>query len=276
MMKTDGGHNVAQHKRMDRNGSFCENTGRNSYVFHLKAPLFNSIAKSRNESWTAGKLFPDVYQRLIAALEDRSTGDFVHPIYGTRTCKVGPFDDTLNPGTRGGPEVSFTLIETVDGDQVSLVQESAVSVGQAAAFEVDAAVAKIIQKPDTGTPGGISLTDFIKSIGSIADQVDLVKQQIGGQINRVISAVTGLGQKFGATPGFSDQTQRLISSLHAQKATLLQKDKATRDYLVAKPSTVASIAKRTGQTVKDLLTLNPLLAAVPVVPAEIVVRIYAS
>lgn len=272
-----GGHRLAPHIRMDRDGERVENTGRQSYSFHFKAPMINTIAPGRTEAWASGALFPGTYFALIAALEDRSTGAFVHPIYGSRTCKVASWEDTLDADFRGGPVLVVSLQETVDsGDAASAGSTSNVSVATSAALNLDAAMFGLVPPPWPGTPPGMSLSQFVNSIKAIGDQADLFKQQIAGKIDSVINQMTSLGQIFAGTPGFSDNTQRLISSLHNIKVTALAQDRLVSVYVVAAPSTLASVANRVGATVKDLLVLNPALGRNLIVPTSTVIRFYSK
>jgi prophage DNA circulation protein len=274
-----GGHGLVPHKRVDRNGWRIENVGRNSRTFVMKAPFINTIDAGDNETWnrTGAPLFPDTYLKVIAALEDRSTGPFQHPIYGSTTVKVDTYEETLDPDFRGGPTLVITLLETFDDPSSSAVaQPSPLSIATDAATSLDAVLLPLNPPPSTGTPGGISLTQFIKSIAAIGDQVQLFEQQVEGQIDHVIYAMQGLEASFGYQPGYSDATERLISALHALKLQQLAADKPLSYYIVPKASTLAAIANRVGSSVSDLLTLNPGLAnpVSPVVPADTAVAYY--
>lgn len=271
---TKGGHSTVPHKKIDQDGWQVENLGRASYQFHLRIPLCDTIAKGPNETWS--NLVTAIYPKLIAAFEDRSTGPFNHPYYGIRNCKVLDWDEALDPDWRGGTMLSASLMESFDnGAATGLSKASQVSIAAAAATVLDGATGAMNPPPALGTLPGQSLTDFVKSIGAIGDSVSLFTQQVAGKINSVIAAVTNLGASFGYIPGFSDATNRLISSLHAIQATAATKDKATSIYVVQRATTVASIANRVRSTVPDLLALNPDLARGPIVAKDSVVRFYA-
>jgi DNA circularisation protein N-terminus len=274
-----GGHGLVPHKRVDRNGWRVENVGMNSRAFSMKVPFINTIAPGPTETWgqTGAPLFPDTHDRVMVALADRSTGPFQHPIYGACTVKVEAWEETLDPDFRGGPTLVISLLETFDDPSSSAVaQPSPVSIATDAAVSLDAILLPLTPPPSTGTPGGISLTSFIKSIAAIGDQAQLFEMQVEGQIDHVIYAVQGLEASFGYQPGFSDATQRLISALHALKTQQLAADKPLSYYVTPKASTLAAIANRVGATVADLLTLNPTLVSgvSPIVPADTAVAYY--
>lgn len=274
MVRAQGGHNVVPHKRVDRDGWRVENTGRNSYAFNLKAPFINTLTRSPNETWPS-QLYPDVYVKFITALEDRTTGDFVHPSYGFRKCKVDTWSEELDPDFRGGPTITVSLLETVDsGEAISVESTSVIPIAAAAAVDLDNFFYGLDPYPYTGTPDGMTLGEFIRVLGAISDQWELAKQQIEGSISRVIKAFDNLLAKYGNQPRFSDNTQRLISALHAYKNQALKQDKPISTYIPPKATTVPSLAKTTKNTTEQLLKLNPKLIKSPVVPANTIVRIY--
>ncbi len=274
MVQANGSHNVVPHKRVDRDGWRVENTGRNSLIFQFKVPFINSLTKGPNETWDQA-LYPDVYVKFLSAIEDRTTGVFIHPSYGSRKCKVESWAESLDPDFRGGPTISVTLWETVDtGDAIALEDTSVIPIAASAAAELDGMAAVLDPPPDFGTPGGITLSEFIRQLGAIADQWELAKQQMEGAIARVEKTMTNLASKYGYQPGFSDNTQRLLSALHAYKKEQLKQAKPVSVYVVRKAASVSAVANRVKNTPAQLLALNPALAKSPVVPALSPVRYY--
>lgn len=276
LVSSKGSHRITKHARMDRDGERVENTGRNGYVFTARIPCINTLARGPHETWAGGDLYPTTYRLLIAALEDRSTGDLNHPDFGKRKCKVAEWESTLDPDFRGGPTLNVTWCETVDdadGDAVKLASSATFSVATQAAIDLDRF---LYERPgnDTGTPRGQSLTDFLKSIGSLADEWELFKAQWSAAFDRIGYSMGKLAEKFGAEDGFSDNTERLISALHALRYQALANAKSTSTYIVPRATTLPTIAIRVRNTVPDLLKLNPALAARPIVPAETPVRYY--
>jgi len=265
---TSGGHNIVPHLRVDRNGARIENTGRKSLVFSLAIPFINTIAKGPNETWK--DLYPITYRKMLTACEDRSTGDFIHPDYGLRKCKVGDYKTSLNPDYRGGTILTLQLMETVDdGDAVALEDTAVIPIATVAARNLDAKLGNLSPSPFKNILGdGVGLTDFIKSLGAIGDQVALFGKKITGKINGVIGALDSLKSSFGGDAGFSADTDRLISSLHAYKIKVLRTEKATSIFVVKKPkgTTVSALANLKKNSVKDILNLNPSLAGKAIVP----------
>ena len=275
MVHAEGGHNVVTHKRVDRNGWRVENTGMNGYVFSFKIPCINSLVRGPNETWESA-LYPDVYLKILSALEDRSTGPFVHPSYGKRSCKVDKWSEDLDPDFRGGPTLTVSLLETVDsGDAVSVADTSVIPIAKSAAADLDNVIGSMDPYPYTGTDG-LSLEDFVDFLGSLADQWELFKAQMEARVNRVIAAMDKLSQKFGYVPGFSQNTQALISALHAMKnQATTKKSKPVSVLAVRKATSKGALAQRTKNSVQQIIELNPELAKSAVVPANVAVRYYA-
>jgi len=273
MVATKGGHRLVRHARVDRNGVRVENTGMEGYVFDLKIPLLNTIAPGLNETWQG--LYPTVYGKLLTALEDRSTGDFVHPVYGSRTCKVNEFTEALDPDFRGGTVLSVQLWETTDdGDAATLSMPSASSIAVGAAFDLDAQYLPLVPPPDTGTPDGMSLVDFIKWIGTFADRAELYQMQWEAKINKVINAIQTTKEKYDSIGGLADASDRLIAALHALKAQALVLPKPTSYHVTQRNTTLGALANELKNPVVALMALNAYLGKAAVVPALTAVRYY--
>lgn len=273
LVETDGGHNVVRHKRVDRNGVRVENTGLDGYVYAFRVPFVNTLARGPNESWVS--LYPDTYRAFMSALEDRSTGVFQHPDYGQRKCKVATFKSVLDPDFRGGPTVNVQLMETVDdGDAVALADTAVIPIAAAAAADLDAFYYTLTPPPNTGTPRGMTLGQFVRALSSIGDEWNLFKAQVSASFDKVVNAVERIGAAYGAEPGVSDSTNRLVSSLHALRLTALLRDRPTGHHLVVRPVGLAALAQQLSTTVSVLLQLNPRLAGRAVVPAMTSVRYY--
>jgi len=273
-VETGASHNIVQHKRVDRNGARVENTGLNSSTYSVRVPFINTLAKGPGETWR--NLYPETYRRVIAALEDRSSGPFVHPDFGQRLCKVADFKSTLDPEYRGGPMVAFTLVETVDeGDGVALGETSTMPIATSAAVVLDGKLGKLKPDPRIGiTPKGMSFGEFVKAIGAIGDQVGLMAMQIEGKINRVISGLDKLKTEFSSDGPFADAADRMISALHSYNKVALVLAKTTKIHLITKPTTIAALSVRLRSPPVDLLKLNPGLSKALVIPAQTLVRYY--
>ncbi|MDB4992748.1 MAG: hypothetical protein JWM74_180 [Myxococcaceae bacterium] len=260
-------HNLVIHKRVDRDGWRVENTGLNGGMHTFKIPCINTIRPGVNELWsTDPPLYPVIYKQLLEAFADRTSGPFQHPDFGLLNVKVAEYSVTLDPDFRGGPTLLVSVYETVDdGDTAALASDSPQSIAVDAAQYLDGVFLTLQPSPYTGTPAAISLSDFLKELGSIADEWNLFKMQWAAAIDRVSYQLGVLAEQFGDEPGFSDNTNRLISALHAIKANGLRSARRTSIYIVPKRAMLPQIAARVSakgvrNDVRDLLKLNPQLA----------------
>jgi len=273
MVHTEGGHRLVAHARVDRNGERQENTGRKSYRFKLKIPFINTIARGKNETWE--NLFPGTYRKMIAALEDRSTGPFTHPIYGSVTCKADSWSEDIDPDFRGGPVLMVEFAETADdADSAGVASMSALSIAETAALSLDAIFIPLRPPIDLGTPPGMSLADFVRKIGAIADRIDLMRQQWEAKVFRVIYALETTKGKYENAFGVADNIDRLVSALHELRRQTLVLVRPTSIYVVPRATTAAALAQRLLNPVAVLFALNSTLAASPIVPAETAIRYY--
>ena len=275
LVGTKGGHRLALHSRMDRDGTFVENLGAKGPTYHLVIPFINGIKASSMESWDTSPLFPDTYLQMLDAVQDRTTGTFTHPFYGDRTCKVGDWSEELSPDARVGVVMQLDLLETVDDDSaVALTSTSAKSIAAQAAADIDAAIPLLNPPPDLG-PASPSLSDFIDGITAIGSEISLLEMQVNGKIAQVNAILQGIADTFSTTPGLPDSVMRLIAALHALVAQALAQAKPTSYYVTNTPCTMPQLAVRLGSSAPDLLKLNPSLARTPVLPYGTIVRYYA-
>lgn len=271
-----GGHGLVPHKRMDRNGWRVENTGRNSLAVTLRAPFINTIARGRGETWA--NLYPETYRKVMAALEERSTGPFQHPIYGVRTMKAADWKEELNPEFRGGPTLDVNFIESVDeGDSAALAVSSDLGLAASSAFSLDSTITTLTPPPDTGLAddGFSSFTDFVQQLQAVGSKADLARARVVAKAERVVHTALSLQDTAGRVDaGYRDSAQRFASAVRSAVKTLATLGADKTFYSVPKRATVPAIANRLKNTVTEILSLNPQLAGSLSVPADTVVQHY--
>lgn len=275
-LEVEVSHDVIQHKRMDRDGAKLENTGLGAYSYRVKAPFCNTIARGPMETWN--NLYPDQKNKMLEALADRSTGDFVHPEFGIRRCKSVSFSSALDPKYRSGVVLSFALVEdTEDDDAISITQNSTLALALQAAINLDAKLGKLTPPPNTGLAqdGFKSFENFVRSIQAIVDQVGLLQKQIIGKIDRVIGSINRLSQSVSDTvQNLGNAPDQLIAALLKIKKNALAKDKELGYYRTQAPITVGQLGSMFGNTIQDLIELNPELAAAVVIAPFTIIRYY--
>lgn len=296
---TEGGHDLVDHKHVDRDGARVEGTGLNPNEFPVRIPFINGLLRGPQETWDPLALFPATFLEFLSALEDRSTGPLQHPIFGERTCKPGKWKVALNADVSGGVIVDVTFRETTEDDAVSLGNTSALGLVAVVANDLTDQLAAIDPSPgiDLSDEGFDSLEDFANQVSSIGDQADLLQNKVAGKIDNVVASVTkiadavdGAATMVASVPGTTAKTavalgnasarivencNRMVFALTGLKSTLQTKQKAEAFFTTQADVTLGALAAMLQNKVTDIVTLNPLLVAAPIIPPQTVVRYYA-
>lgn len=297
---TKGAHNLAEHPLMDVDGVSLEATGRASYTFEVEAYFFNGLAPGVNETWGDG-LYPQQFLKLIAALEERTTGEFVHPVYGGIDCKPVSWESRIDPDRRSGEILHIVFRESREGESRSLGSVSPFTTAIAAAGDLDAALGTLSPPIATGIEedGWESFSDAMNQVSAIGDQISLAAQKVtgkldsiatkvqnvqdsmGGALDSVVSAPGKMGDsvaKLGNTASQVRQTcDRLLSAIYEIQfgAALAAPKKVIKVYTTGRAQTLGAIASFLGASLTDILKLNPSLVAKPVIPSGTPINYYA-
>lgn len=293
-------HDAPQHKSMDRDGAFVENTGRNPFVFGIVAPFYaRTISRGQNETWD--DLYPTRFERLRAACIDRTTGDFVHPLYGTFRVKPIDWHTTLNADERGGQTVNVTLVETRDDGVEPAFKESTRTRMRSVAVDLDAQLATLNPSPVvfTATDADDSFLSVVQSLSGIVDATTMQAKgalakidstvmkldRLAGSIDRnadviTVDSLTGTSSNLGRLgPG----SARIWTNCQVLKATLREfrhqiaanNNRTVKTYVVPAPTTLVGLSIRLQASTAELLALNPALPRVrPTIPSNTVVTYY--
>jgi len=293
-------HDAPQHKSMDRDGAFVENTGRNPFVFAIVAPFYaRSVARGQSETWD--DLYPTRFERFRDACIDRTTGEFVHPLYGTFRVKAIDWHSSLNADERGGQTVNVTLVETRDDGEEPAFKESTRTRMRSIAVDLDAQLATLNPAPVvfTATDADDSFLSVVQSITSIVDATTMQSKgalakidstvakldRLAGSIDRAANvvttdALTGVTTNLGRLgPG----SARIWTNCQVLKATLREyrhsiaanNNRTVKTFVVSAPTTLVGLSIQLKSTTAELLALNPALPrARPTIPANTVVTYY--
>lgn len=268
---TEGSHDVVQHKRMDRDGAKLENTGLNPFSYNIRAPFCNTISPGVNETWS--NLYPDQLNALLAALSDRSTGDFQHPRLGLRRCKCTSFKETLDPNYRSGVVLEFALLEdTETDDATAITQNSVYSQATNAAFQLDVYMQGqgIVL---VGAPPGFTFGSVIAGLLAGLETGLAVLSLIDSVIGLIYQLVDSLADPVLVLQDYPDI---LIDCLLSIKSSSTFSFKPIQIYQTVGKTSVNQLCKQLKISVADLIALNPQLASGPVVPIFTYVKFYQS
>jgi len=269
-------HDLAQHRVWKRDGANVESTGRAPLQISAKIPFLQTIAKARNENWS--NLYPNTYRKFLSVSAEGTTGVLSHPALGNINCKLESFTSNL---VRGGMECDVSWIETLTDDDVAteLSFSSPISSAITYSLELSGQVANI-ELPDYPKETR-SLTDDLRDISGAINSIGLTGARIFGKIDAVIYRVNNIERalKYSTNVfhvGARQNVQRIKDAMRALKLDVMSKRKKTVLYFVRTPMTLAHVAHDTGDSIQDIVSLNPGILSSPIVPANTVVRYYAE
>lgn len=276
-------HDLVEHKFWAQDGANVEATGRAPLIIGATIHFRNTLARGRQESW--GFLYPNTFRNFFAASADRTTGILEHPELGEINCKLRQAEITHTAERRDGVDVEASWVETRETENTkSAFTSTSPAVGAtAAAIDLDANLTNYNLAPPlpkTGVwVGGFAPT--IRSLASVGDQVSLLSRQIGGQVASVNYRLNQMEAFFNSVRNVQNtpiiqSIQRMRAATYNLQQKLLQKQRETRIYVVPVTKTLASIVvDLTGNTISDLVKLNPSLVGFATVPRGTAVRYYA-
>ena len=276
-------HDLVEHRFWSQDGANVEATGRAPLVISATIHFRNNLARGRQETW--GFLYPTAFRNFFAASAERTTGTLEHPEFGPISCKLKSATISHDAQRRDGADVEASWVETreAENDRASFTSPSPAVAAVAAAIDLDANISNYtLAPPIPKTVTFVSgFAPMIRSITSIGDQVSLLSRQIGGQfaaINYKLNAMESflMSTKSALVSPMLQSINRLRHATNGLQQKLLQKQRETRLYVCPVIKTLASLViDLEGNTVNDLIKLNPSLVGFATVPARTPVRYYA-
>lgn len=279
-LRTSFKHDIAQHRKPDRDGARLEATGRGARTFSGHALFRNGIVFETPAY--VKPLYPDIYKTFEAACADRSTGDFIHPDLGTFKCKVDSFDANLDASMRDGVDVDVTWIEHTEDEQVS-ASIAPLSDAISTALNLDSDLAFVRSQfselnRKLNAMGNPSFADSLRFIQRAISQAALLQRTTFAQINRIQAQIKSI--------------QNIIPSIHSVVLYPLRRNcarlyhaldgiKGTSGvvkpiglYTVQSNVSVPQLAIQLRTPMAQFIQLNPALASEPILVRGTQVRYY--
>lgn len=273
---------LVQHKYPDRDGAHIEGVGRAPYEFSCSIPFLNGVTPGKAE--TFGVLYPTTFRQFLVAMADRSDGTLQHPELGLITAKPESIEVDWESGRRDGVMVEASWIESTDDPLEStafVASSSPITTATLGSQDLDAQIVQITPPPPPDPAFQPTFATAMRALQAVSDSITMTDQSIVGKIDQL----TYRAQAFNASLDQArsclnwpvrQSIQRVIAGTLAMKGNLATQNKQIAKYVVPFDGTIGLVAMSSGSTVADLLVLNPDLAFNAVVPANTVVRIYAS
>lgn len=288
---------LVEHRFWSQDGANVEATGRAPITISATIHFRNNLTPGRQETWTS--LYPTVFRKFFDLSADRSTGVLVHPEFGPIYCKLKSAEIEHTADRRDGCDVEASWVETREKENSApaFVTQTPVAEAELAAFDLDSNLNTLrapfgqsginsntypLSPPlPTGPAYAANFSDSVRAICAVGDQVSLLSRQIGGQfaalnyrLNQIEASLTNAKSALNAVVLQSINRMRHATNNLQQK--LLQTQRETRFFVVPVPKTLASVViDISGNSIGDLIRLNPSLVGLATLPRGTVVRYYA-
>lgn len=253
-------------------GESHDNTGRSSIKVTVLLHFLNTLTLE-----TTVQLFPDLFTVWQKRLMDGEPALLRHPTLGEFKARVLEGSVSLIAQVRSGVSMQVTFVETLDPEETQAVFNARVSLDQAAEVATSNAKAVGVNYP-TGVLGDVSLSD---AIGSVAGQINSGITSATGAVNQVIGDVEGMisdCESIGATAwAATDALTAVWDELNALKDRApVQLQQSVGSGVTSSDTYLDAIATATGNSLGDIMGLNPTLVRLPVVPRGIAYKFYTG
>lgn len=270
-------HAQAEHRYLFLDAQLVESLGRKNPTYKYIIPFREDIARG---PWK--NLLTSVYPDFLDACQDRTRGVLVDPLHGALPAKCVSLRETLDVGRRDGVdvEVQFIRAPTEDdivedlGTQIRTLEGARDSAG---AF--DQQIAKI-PFPQRIPPA--PTINPLDTISSIANQVEVSANKVTAalgdtafRLEKTTASLKALGDPT-VQPAIQQAARLKNALLNLNARSSAQPSRPVREVTSTSSQTVASIAKKTGMSVGELVSLNPQFARSPLVPSGTKVRVFAD
>ncbi len=250
-------------------------TGPTNWRFQYTIPMRNGIAVKQYGENLFGKLIS-----LKDDCENRERGDLVDPIWGLWKCTAIEFSGKIEPDRRDGVDIQVAFLHKPELDDPEFeAQGGLLSVGQLAsdAGRLDEEIKRVFhERQQVPPPATVDLLAGIAGLGKqIERQGDRFKQSLATFARRCESIESTVAKlQDPDTAGIRRQLRRNRAAAFKLAKRVNDPGKSTKRLVLRTAKDVLSMARDAGMSVKELLTLNPGLAATPMIPVGTVVNVH--
>lgn len=242
-----------------------DHTGRNARQFRVKLYFVNTVIPNA---------FPGLWNDWQIALDDGSSDDCIHPVYGTMRARVLQHSVPLVATVRGGIVVDVSFTETRD-DPTATLETAPIDLQIAADVATEECEALGITYP-TGEGEntlGEDLDALNGAITSGAMTVGGIANQVGGKVDSMFEDVEDV---------VNPESWPAYDALATVYANLLIIDKHAKKFdsreiavvVLQTEDTIDAVATRFGNVDADIMKLNPALVRNPTIPKGTSVSYY--
>lgn len=269
-------HEDAEHKLSFGEVTIVEPLGPKNPTFRYTVSMRQGISRGPYENLflKLGELEADCY--------DRTPGDLVDPIFGRWTVKPNEFRVRSTGTSQDGvdAEISFIWAPNLDED-VRGVAVSSIEDLRSEAGLLDATVEALGRKYDEPPPGPTinALDAPSAALGQVDRQVEKTRAQLDDfayrveKTERYAKKVIKLARDPDAF-GLYRNCRRVRHSANRTKNEVVDLTANISQIVVGQATNLMTVAAENVMSVKEFLSLNPTLAAAPIIPADTTVNVY--
>jgi hypothetical protein len=257
----DGAHAQVERKAYGVDAAWHDHAGREPYTMNVKLHFINTMFDGI--IW-----FPNKWNEWRKALEDGSPGKLRHPLLGEMDAVVNKWNQSLDSKQTAGISVDVTFTETLlDVTKANALKAPAVDV-KALTKQVLVDAGNLgINFPSGRLDGSLfdAIDSFFGNITSAEMTITGLGNQIVGGIEDMISRVEMVADP-SAAPAY-DNLVFLWSALtdkirDAEKVAA----RSTATVLLGSDTTFDAVSTERGNSVEELMGLNPGLVRFRVIP----------
>lgn len=261
-----GGLRDHVHEFPHADGGKPEKLGRKLYTFSIAAIFVDQAVGYTTPLW------PDTLADLRAKFESQATDDLRLPNVGTIRAYATTWSSTLDAKMTSGEEVEIEFREDDERAPSSIIEVSATDLASAMAT-VTTLAAKLPRTPDLFE----SLADAVNGVTAIADQVELVGNQIEARVRKVSQICEQIDKAVAILN--RPVNHRLLDAVHTlwqtsnrMHANLLRTAIPPVLWTVPRTMTIGQVAQaRFGASSRasEILLMNPIEDAFRILPGTV-------
>lgn len=257
----DGAHAQVERKAYGADAAWHDHAGREPYTMNVKLHFINTMFDGI--IW-----FPNKWNDWRKALEDGSPGKLRHPLLGEMDAVVNKWNQSLDSKQTAGISVDVTFTETLlDVTKANALKAPAVDV-KALTKQVLVDAGNLgINFPSGRLDGSLfdAVDSFLGNITSAEMTITGLGNQIVGGIEDMISRVEMV-----ADPASAPAYDNLVFLWSALTDKIRDAEKvaarSTATVLLGSDTTFDAVSTERGNSVEELMGLNPGLVRFRVIP----------
>lgn len=267
----DFSHAQAERKAYGIDGAWHDHGGREPLSIKVRLHFINTLF--------GGTLwFPNEYNKWQKALFDGSPGKLRHPILGEFDAVVLNGSVSLDPRQLGGVSVDVTFSETL----LDVTKPTELKT-----LEVDVKALTNQVLNDAGNlginfPSGILNSDLGDAINSVLGSIASAQMTVSGYGNQIVGGIEDMIERVEliSDPKVAPVYDNLVHLWDTMRTRVAELEKlsarSTQKRTLDVDSAFDAMATKYGNSVEDLMSLNPQLVKFRVVPKGSIVTFYTD